>query len=432
MPRLDTLRIVGSGGANRAMEAELKRVARRALPGFKLAEPERIDTQTLVYPFDPALAAVAVSYLRTPSRVLWDLVETSAARLEPLYEEVRAFVAAERPPWLDDGTSISVYVPDATDFPASALQLRGTIKNAIIDGARDHGLEVRLDPDDPDVPIIARAVRGTPGFVLGIDLAGAGMHARGYRLEEGEAPLKETLAAQILMLARWDSRTEVLLDPLAGGATIPLEAAQMAVAAPLWVPPRTPAIARVPSLGVVVREVTSRPRRGELFPDARAVIIANEIHTPLVAAARRNIERAGAQDLVAQLHGDLRALDVERLAKLAGEGRPSRWPEAPDWSKGLIVANPPYGKRLERGRGGEDDVAEIYEALRALWVRLPGWRAAFIVAHEAFEDIFGVRPVMKKPMWNGPIRAWLLVYGPHDDAARSPPAERPPRFKRRG
>lgn len=403
--RLDTLRIIGSGGANRAMEAEIKRLVRRALPGYILPKPERVDTQTLLYPYHPDLAWFAVSYLRTPSRVLWDLVETRSDRLEPLYDEVRDYIEEERPAWLANGSTISVRVPDATDFPASALQIRGTIKNAIIDGAREHGLEITLDAEDADAQLVARPVKGSAGYVLSIDLAGQSMHARGYRLEEGEAPMKENLAAQVLMLARWDTRTEILLDPLAGAGTLPVEAALMATAAPLWVPPRKPAAHRLPPF-----RAKAEVQLPDLFADASPVIVSNEIHTPLVEAMRRNLDRANVGDRVLALHGDLQDLSRERLERELTAQRRSTWPETIDTRRGLIVANPPYGERLTGARGREEDLLELYGSLRDLCHSLPGWRAAFIVAHEEFENVFGDHPVMKKPMWNGPIRAWFLMY----------------------
>jgi 23S rRNA G2445 N2-methylase RlmL len=307
MPRLDTLRIIGSGGANRAMEAEVKRLVRRALPGFILPKPERVDTQTLLFPFDPALAWFAVSYLRTPSRVLWDLFETESSRLEPLYDELRDFIELDRPSWLTNGSTISVRVPDATGFPASGLQIRGTIKNAIIDGARAHDLEVSLDAEDAHAQLVARAVKGTDRFVLSLDLAGQAMHERGYRLEEGEAPLKENLAAQLLILARWDTRTEILLDPLAGAGTIPIEAALMGLAAPLWVAPKRPAALRLPPFEDKVLE-----KLPDLFADAKPVILANEIHTPLVEVMRRNLGRGRGRGRMGAVRDTCRGAARER------------------------------------------------------------------------------------------------------------------------
>jgi 23S rRNA G2445 N2-methylase RlmL len=395
------LRVVGSGGANRAMEAEIKRLAPRALPGFRPPKPERVDTQTLVYPFDPAFARFLVTYLRTPSRVLWDVGALDAERLEPLYAEVRALIEEERPAWLGAGTRISVAVPDGTDLPASGLQIRGTIKNAIIDGAQAHGLTVELDPEHYDVPLVIRGKKRP--IVLSIDLAGRSMHERGWRLEEGGAPLKETLAAQVLMLARWDSRTEVLLDPMSGSGTIPIEGALMALAAPLWTKDRPPAIERIP--GFAKKHEPDLP----LFADATPQIVANEIHTPLIDIAKRNAARAGVPNRVSFFHGDFRDLTKAKIAERTKFSL----------ERGLIVVNPPYGERLARGKGrrlagdapDEVELVALYESLRDFCMSFGrGWRAAFIVANEELERTFKQKPMLKKPMWNGPLRAWLLVY----------------------
>jgi 23S rRNA G2445 N2-methylase RlmL len=401
---VDRIRILGSGGANRAMEAEVKRLAPRALGSIRLPKPIRVDTQTLLYPFDPRFASFAVNYLRTATRVLWDLLEISSERLEPLYDEVKAWIEGARPAWLAAGkTRISVRVPDACEFPASGPQIRGTIKNAIIDGARAHGLEVALDPDDPDVELIVRG-RVRP-LVLSIDLAGRSMHERGYRREDGEAPLKETVAAQLLILARFDPRKDVLIDPMAGGGTIPIEAALMGIGAPIWTPPRRPLADRIALLGGVLD-----PGR-DLFADAKPVIVANEIHTPAVEAMRRNIGRAGVRDRVLVRHGDFRSLDRRALAKLLAEERLAKWPEGVDGATGLVLANPPYGQRLERGRGTGAELEKVYEDLAAFCRGLGhGWRAAFIIANDTFEPIFERKPAIKKPIWNGSIRAWFLLY----------------------
>jgi 23S rRNA G2445 N2-methylase RlmL len=367
LPALHTLRIIGSGGSNRAMEAEVKRLAPRAI-AQRAPKPDRVDTQTLLYPYSPELADFAVDYLRTPSRVMRDLFAAHSARLEPLYDELRAWIGSGRPAFLDGVRTISVRVVEPIDFPASGLQLRGTIKNAIIDGARGHGIDVDLDPERADLTITVRGK--TKPLILGIDLAGGSMHERGYRVEQGEAPLKETLAAQMLILSRWDTRTELLVDPLAGAGTIPIEAALMALGAPH-------------------ERARNKP---DLFGDARPEIIANEIHTPLADAMKRNAERAGVAKFVQIRHGDLRDLSIEA-------------------NRGLLIANPPYGKRLEKGRGGERDVLDVYADLAALHRRLgKDFRAAYIVANDEFEQIYGGKPSMKKPMWNGPIRAWFLTY----------------------
>jgi len=156
MSAIDGLRLVGPPGSNRVMTGELSRLVRRALGGFRLSEPRKAGTGALVYPFDRDLALVAASYCRTASRVLWDLYESWAERLEPLHDELVADVAADARGWLWDGASFSIRPRNLGDFPAAALQLVGAVKNAIIEGARSRGLEVRIDLDRPDVLLAVR------------------------------------------------------------------------------------------------------------------------------------------------------------------------------------------------------------------------------------------------------------------------------------
>ena len=397
MPKTSSLRLVGSTGANRAMEAELKRLARRAFSDVRLARPKRVDEQTLVYPYDRDLAWLAVNYLRAPSRVLWDLYEARAERLEPLYDEVRAWMASERRSWFADGASLSVRAKDIRAYPASASQIQGTVKNAIIDGAADAAARLSLDPETPDIEL---SVRGTGGpLVISVDLGGRSLHERGYRLDRVEASLRENVAAQILLLARWDARHETLIDPMCGSGTFAVEAAEMATGARLWVAPRRPAADRLAEFSDCDHALPP------LFEGARPIIIANDIHTPAVRATRNNLTRANASDRVLTLHGDLRDLDAERLRREIASQAPDGWPEEPTLDRGLIVCNPPYGQRLRV------DPEPLYEDLSAWCDDFgEGWRAAVIVDHPEFERIFDRRPMLKKPMPSGALRPYLYVY----------------------
>src|SRR3989440_8501416 len=97
MQRCDELRLTGSGGANRVMEAELKRLVLRSPFQVRLGKPKREGEATLLYPFDPQIAWVAACYHRTSSRISWDLCASDAVRLEPLFADlVPALVLDER------------------------------------------------------------------------------------------------------------------------------------------------------------------------------------------------------------------------------------------------------------------------------------------------------------------------------------------------
>jgi putative N6-adenine-specific DNA methylase len=368
------------------MEAEMKRLAQRALKRRDL-EPKRLDEQTLAYPFDPALAWLAVSYLRTPSRVHWDLFSATSTRLEPLYDELLAWLKNEKRPFVKPGMGLSVRVTGTEGFEAGPLQIQGTIKNALIDAYAKKKIHLHLAKKDPDLSITAR---GSP-LTISIDLAGRSMHERGYRLDRGKAPLRENLAAQLLILARWDPRSEALIDPLCGSGTIAIEAAAMARGEPLFRPPKRPLAARLPVL-----EEASKAPLVDLFPGEPPLVLANELDREELSKARSNARRAGVEERVQFFEGDFRRLDRTRLEKDVGR----------DLSNGLILTNPPYGERV----GGEvEETAELYRDL-IQWAKDFGWRFAVLSGNSELERMIEAKPVLKKPLRNGPIKAYFLVY----------------------
>lgn len=373
------------------MEAEVKRLGPRAVFDFRFEKPRRRGEQTLLYPFTPALARLAVHYLRTPSRALWDLYTLNTDRLEPLFEQLRDCVRQETRPWLQNGRTISVEVQNVDAFAAGPLQVRGTVKNAIIEGAADRGLRLELDPVDPDLVFSVRSE--DDGLLVSLDLAGQSLHLRGWRLDDARAALKETLAAQMLFLSRWDPRSEILLDPTAGTGTIVAEAALAAVGRRRWVEPRRPKLARI--LGQDDEEDLP-----DLFPGTEPAIVAHEIHTPNLPKMQDNLRRAGISESVVTLHGDLADLTLPRIEKsLQKAGRPVH-------PQGLIIANPPYGVRIGKD---EAKLLALYEDLARL-KKATGYRTALLAANPEVERIFGMPPRIKKPMNNGPIIASFLLY----------------------
>lgn len=400
MAACDFLRLVGTPGTNKVMAAELVRLAHRAL-GARPPEPRKAGTGALVYPFDPALAALAVSYHRTATRALWDLFSSQARRLEPLYDELADDVKRDRRPWLWDGASISVRVRNVGAFAAGERQIVGTVKNALVDGAAARGLRLRVDADAPDLHVTVRMHDDT--VFVSLDLAGASLSQRGYRARHGAAPLREHLAAVLLMLARHHARTEILLDPMCGAGTICVEAALMARAAPLWTPPRVPACMRLPPFA---ESSAWSPEQAPLFPDTRARVIGNELDPRGIAAARAN-GRAAAVD-VTWLRGDFRALTRERVEQLGAGGPAPSGTLAPGRARprdGLILCNPPYGHRLP-----ERDLIDLYRDLRDWCDQFHGWHAGFLVANREFEHAFGRRPRIRKPLDNGSLHAYFYLY----------------------
>ena len=386
---VDELRIVGSTQTNVVMIAELTRVAQRALRK-RPPNPRKEGLGQLVMPFDRDLAWAAVTYMRTPTRVLWDIVRSRAKRLEPLYDEVLADLAEDGRTLWKDGDGISVESRRVEEFAAGERQVVGTVKNAIIDAARRRGAKLHVDPEHPAARWVVR-IDDAGDIVVSIDLGGGSLSQRGWRREAGEAPLREHLAAVLLMLARFDPRTDVLVDPMCGSGTIPIEAIHAARAEPR----PTPALA---ALGITAPEGRVP---GPLFPDASPIAIGCDLDLEVLAAARDNAKAAGVSAEVTWQRADVATLRPEVIAEIVRErGREN--------AKGLLLSNPPYGERL-----AEADLRELYQALALTVRKFKGWRAGFLVANPLLEQVFfGIigPPRIKKPLANANLRAYFYLY----------------------
>jgi 23S rRNA G2445 N2-methylase RlmL len=419
---IDELRIVGSTQTNVVMAAEVVRVARVAL-GLRPPAPRKEGLGQLVYPFDRALAWSAVTYLRTPTRVLWDVYRSRAPRLEPLYDELVADLRADTRRLFRDGDAISVEARRVEAFAAGERQIVGTVKNALIDAAARRGARLHVDPVRPALRWVARQDdRGE--LVVSIDLGGGSLSQRGWRRDAGDAPLREHLAAVLLMLCRFDPRADILVDPMCGAGTIPIEAIHAARATPRPTPaltalgitappsaspapgssaPPSPSSPPFPPAGPAGPAAPAGPPR-PLFPDAAPIVIGCDLDLGVLAAARDNGRAAGVADDITWQRADVRSLSPEMIAGIARErGRD------PDGERGgLLLANPPYGERLDQA-----DLFELYRAMAETCRRFRGWRAGFLVGNalleRAFLPIVG-QPRIKKPLANANLRAYFYLY----------------------
>lgn len=387
---VDELRIIGSTQTNVVMSAELIRIARRAV-GKRPPDPRKEGLGQLVYPFDRDLAWAAVTYLRTPTRVLWDVYRSHANRLEPLYDELVADIRGDARPLWHDGDGISVEARRVDDFAAGERQIVGTVKNALVDTLARRGIRLHVDPERPATRWVARQdERGD--LVVSIDLGGGSLSRRGWRREAGEAPLREHLAAVLLMLCRFDPRSDALVDPMCGSGTIPIEAVHMARATP------RPTHA-LDALGI---RAPDGARAEPLYPDADPLVVGCDVDLDVLAAARDNARAARCTDAITWQRADVATLAPDLVDDIARE----RGREPP--RAGLLLANPPYGERLD-----EHDLEAIYAALARTCQRFVGWRAGLLVANPLLERVFlraiG-RPAIKKPLANANLRAYFYLY----------------------
>jgi 23S rRNA G2445 N2-methylase RlmL len=385
------LRLVGAHGSNRVMAGELSRLVRRAYNDVWVPVPVKDGPGSVCYPFDPRMARVAAEYHRTSARVLWQVLSSRAGRLEPLYADLRAQMAASRPDWFWPGATFSVSAHHVEAFAAGERQIVGTVKNALLDGAAAQGVQLQMQPEAPDLFIDVRQFEQQ--LVVSVDLAGRPMHQRGYRKSAGPAPLREDVAALLVMLMRHDSRKEALVDPLAGAGTIGIEAALLARGEPNWCDGRRPSGERLPALRPWF---AAAPQA--LFADTEACVLLNDISSEAISAARDNVAAAGLTGIHTRV-GNFRELSAGDVGGLCEQHGLSR-------TTGVIISNPPYGERL----GDAAELTGLYRGL-AQWCRqFPGWRAGFLVANPDFEFAFGMRAVSKKPLYNGPLKATFYQY----------------------
>lgn len=389
---VSSLRLLGVAGANKIMAGELSRLVRRRHDDVRVPIPDKQGPGALCYPFDPRMASVAVGYHRTSARVLWELYRCPATRLEPLYAQLCDAIARDVRTWFWDGATLSVSAFSVRDFAAGERQVVGTVKNAVVEAAAARGAHLRVDPEHPDLVIDVRVVEGQVSVAL--DLAGMPMHRRGYRHKSGVAPLREDLAAMLVMLARHDSRSELLVDPMAGSATIGIEAVGLGQGRFNWCSGRAPVCSSWPT-----PSTWSSNQPKAIFGDTQPACLLNEADPETFAIAQRNVETAGCTSNIDLRLGDLRDVDSSTVAAVAQQ-------RGLDPSRGVIVCNPPYGHRLS----DPVEVEGLYRELGAWTQQFRGWRAAFLVAHDAFEQAMGQRARIKKPIHNGPLDAMFMLF----------------------
>ncbi len=225
---------------------------------------------------------------------------------------------------------------------------------------------------------------------LGLNSSGLALHRRGYRYQEHQAPLKESLAAAVLFEAGYDGH-QVLLDAMCGSGTIPIEAALLSLKrAPLLNrPDQDFALSHLclwkPELWLEIREQLSRAADSSSL---MAPIYGQDLDFASVEMAKAHAKRAGVSDFVQLKQANF--LETEKPAE-----------------NGILVMNLPYGERLAR----DQDLDLFYAAIgRHLKHQFTGWTAALLAAETAPIDKIGLKPKKRLPILNGAVKCRLLVY----------------------
>jgi putative N6-adenine-specific DNA methylase len=324
---------------------------------------------------------------RIASRVLWRISEFQYANENDVYAAAKA---VDWTRYFTVDRSIRVNVT-AQKSPLKSLEFATLrIKDAVCDRFREAlGRRPDVDRAAPDVRVHAFLEERKGALYL--DTSGEPLFKRGWRTGQGEAPLRENLAAGIVMLSGWKF-DEPLLDPMCGGGTILIEAAAMARG-------RAPGARR--SFGFEKLKVfdsglwnTLKEERRE--SEAKSLqLFGSDIDPEALKSARRNLAEAG----------------VERWVQLEQRDVLEREAPAP---AGVLIANPPYGERM----GSADELARFYPLLGNAWKKgFAGWRCFLFTADMRLPKLIRLQPSRRTPLWNGALECRLyefrIVSGSH-------------------
>ena len=340
----------------------------------------------------------AVLWSRLASRILWPLVEFPCEDEHALYRNVAVL------PWrehLDDSMTLAVDAHVSGDAITHARYAALRVKDAVVDTLRDAtGARPSVDVDAPDLRLNLVLRKGRA--ILSVDLGGGPMHRRGWRRAQGDAPLKENLAAAMLMRGGWPrlyADGGALLDPMCGSGTLLIEGALMAADV-------APGLLRhgamLPSrwLGFDEKSWASlhaqahereRAGRGAL----RDVFDGSDSDPHAIRSARENATAAALRDAI--------RFDVRDMAELPIQSTP----------RGLVVCNPPYDARLAADAG-------MYRMLgNSLKRAVPGWRASLLCGDAELGHATGLRAQKKYQLFNGALECSLIVCDPVRPAQRA-------------
>nr|WP_298138392.1 bifunctional 23S rRNA (guanine(2069)-N(7))-methyltransferase RlmK/23S rRNA (guanine(2445)-N(2))-methyltransferase RlmL [uncultured Pseudomonas sp.] len=269
------------------------------------------------------------------------------------------------------------------------------VKDAIVDKLRQaDGTRPSVDKLNPDMRVHLRLDRGEA--ILSLDLSGHSLHQRGYRLQQGAAPLKENLAAAVLIRAGWPriaAEGGALADPMCGVGTFLVEAAMIAAdIAPNLTREQwgfSKWLGHVPALWKKqLAEAEQRAAEGMAKPPLW--IRGYEADPRLIQPARNNIERAGLSHWIKVYQGEVATFE----------------PRPDQNQKGLVICNPPYGERL----GDEASLLYLYQNLgERLRQACMGWEAAVFTGAPDLGKRMGIRSHKQYAFWNGALPCKLLL-----------------------
>jgi putative N6-adenine-specific DNA methylase len=318
-------------------------------------------------------------WLRTADRVLINIAQFKATDFGALFDNTVAI------PW-------ETFIPVTGKMHITGKSNKSTlysvpdcqsiVKKAVVEAMKRRHPVAHFEETGPIYKIEVAILNDM--VTLTLDTTGPGLHKRGYRIDKGEAPLRETLAAAMVKLSRWEPGRE-FADPFCGSGTIAIEAALIGrnIAPGLT---RTFVCEQWPDMAKSTWQ-DARQEALDAITSQGFRILASDIDKRMMKVGAENAQRANvAQFISFQKQG------IDQFSS-------SR-------KYGCIVCNPPYGERT----GETPDVSNIYRAMGEVYRRLDSWSLFALTAHTGFEKLFGQKPQKKRKLYNGNILCQLYQY----------------------
>jgi len=333
-------------------------------------------------------------WLRCAERIFLKFGEFQVSSFDELFENTKAL------PWehvIPQNGKFAVVGTSVKSKLQSVRSCQSIIKKAVVDRLKDKYDTESLPEAGPEYTIHFALVKDT--VTLAIDTSGTGLHKRGYRKVGGEAPLKETLAAGLVLLSSWGKgkKYELLVDPMCGSGTIPIEAAMIArniapglkrgFAAEKWPVIKDSAWkeARLHAYDVINFEQIQQ-------------ISGYDIDGTSIQTCKTNAAIAGVENNILFEQKDIKDLWIDRQF-------------------GTVITNPPYGKRMSEMR----DLNELYRTINSIFKKKDGWSIFILTADSMFPKYFKrSRPDRVRKLYNGTIKVNYYQYL----ALKKPPAEK--------
>ncbi len=344
----------------------------------------QVENGKVIFQGDESAIARANLWLRTADRVKVLVGEFKAYSFDELFEQTKKL------PWEN-------YLPEDAEFPVqgksvksklySVSDCQAIVKKAIVERLRMHYNRTSWLEESGSLFKIEVALHKDVATIT-LDTSGQGLHKRGYRVGQGEAPLKETLAAALIQLTTWNA-DRPFVDPFCGSGTITIEAALIGQnIAPGF--NRDFLAEEWPWISADVWNKARMEAEDLAKYDQPLDILGTDIDHRMIEISKENALEAGLGDLVKYKQMQVRDFHSDK-------------------QYGVIVGNPPYGERL----GERKEVERMYEEMGRAFKQLDTWSVYMMTSHEGFEQFYGKQATKKRKLFNGFIKTdYYQYWGP--------------------